>query len=130
MLRLVAVTRSLALAAATFVAVPAAAQDRPFLFSVATPTDTAASSFRLEYDVGAGERPLVYWSLSGIVLCEITRLAEIGRISIDLDDREVMRVLSLLKAWPIDLAVCRAIGQLDVDGDPADDLIAATSLAH
>jgi hypothetical protein len=50
------VTRSLVLAAAIFVAVPAAAQDRPFLFSVATPTDTSRSSFRLEYDVGAGEQ--------------------------------------------------------------------------
>jgi hypothetical protein len=50
------VTRSLVLAAAIFVAVPAAAQDRPFLFSVSTPTGSSASTFRLEYDVGAGER--------------------------------------------------------------------------
>ena len=49
-------TRSLVLAAAIFVAVPAAAQDRPFLFSVSTPTDSSASTFRLEYDVGAGEQ--------------------------------------------------------------------------
>jgi hypothetical protein len=38
------------------VAANAAAQDRPFLFSVATPPATSESSFRLEYDVGAGER--------------------------------------------------------------------------
>ena len=49
-------TRSLVLAAAIFVAVPAAAQDRPFLFSVSTPTDLSTPSFRLEYDVGAGEQ--------------------------------------------------------------------------
>jgi hypothetical protein len=34
----------------------AAAQDRPFLFSVSTPTDSSTSTFRLEYDVGAGEQ--------------------------------------------------------------------------
>jgi hypothetical protein len=51
-----AVTRSLVLAAAIFVAVPAAAQDRPFLFSVSTPTEVSTPSFRLEYDVGAGEQ--------------------------------------------------------------------------
>lgn len=38
------------------VATAAAAQDRPFLFSVSTPTDSSASTFRLEYDVGAGEQ--------------------------------------------------------------------------
>jgi hypothetical protein len=33
------------------------AHDRPFRFSVSTPADSSASSFRLEYDVGAGEQP-------------------------------------------------------------------------
>jgi len=39
-----------------FVAATAAAQDRPFLFSVSTPTESSTSTFRLEYDVGAGEQ--------------------------------------------------------------------------
>jgi hypothetical protein len=43
----------LVLVAAT--AIPAAAQERPFLFSVTTPTPDAPSA-RLDYDVGIGER--------------------------------------------------------------------------
>ena len=95
--------------------------------------DTHILLFALTGEVTPAERVLLAtneWSISGIVLWEIARLAELGRISIDLDDREVVRVLSRVHTWPIDPAVCQAIGQLDVRGDPADDLIAATSLAH
>lgn len=70
------------------------------------------------------------WSISAIVLWEIAMLAELGRIEVDLDDPELTRVLSRIHVWPLDLEVCRAIRSLDVRGDPADDLIAATSLVH
>ena len=95
--------------------------------------DTHILLFALTGEVTPTERALLAaheWSISGIVLWEIAMLAELGRISIDLHDREVVRVLSRVHTWPIDLAVCQAIAQLDVRGDPADDLIAATSLAH
>ena len=32
--------------------------------------------------------------------------------------------------WPLTLDVCRAIRTLDFRGDPADELIAATSVVH
>jgi PIN domain nuclease of toxin-antitoxin system len=32
--------------------------------------------------------------------------------------------------WPLTLDVCRAIRQLDFRSDPADEIIAATSLVH
>ena len=52
-----AVTPRLALVVLVLsVSTGAAAQDRPFLFSVSTPTDSSTSTFRLEYDVGAGEQ--------------------------------------------------------------------------
>lgn len=70
------------------------------------------------------------WSISAIVLWEIAMLAELGRIEVDLDDFELTRVLTRVSVWPLDLDVCRAIRSLDVRGDPADDLIAATSLVH
>jgi hypothetical protein len=35
-------------------------------------------------------------------------------------------VPSPASTWPLDLPVCRAIRGLDVDGDPADEIIAAT----
>lgn len=40
-------------------AVPASAQDKPFLFSVTTATDPARRAVRFEYEVGAGERALL-----------------------------------------------------------------------
>jgi PIN domain nuclease of toxin-antitoxin system len=70
------------------------------------------------------------WSISAIVLWEIGKLAELGRIELDLDDRELGRVLSRIETWPLTLEVCRAIRALDFRGDPADEIIAATSLVH
>jgi PIN domain nuclease of toxin-antitoxin system len=68
------------------------------------------------------------WSISAIVLWEIAKLAELGRVELDLDDPRLRRVLARIHLWPIDFEVCRAIRALDVRGDPADELIAATSL--
>ena len=70
------------------------------------------------------------WSISAIVLWEIGKLAELGRIEIDLDDAELGRTLARIHIWPLTLDVCRAIPRLDVRSDPADEIIAATSLVH
>ena len=70
------------------------------------------------------------WGISGIVLWEIAKLAQLGRIELDLEDRALDRALSRIHVWPIDLAICRALHRLDVAVDPADELIAATSLVH
>jgi len=70
------------------------------------------------------------WSIASIVLWEIAKLAELGRIDVDLDDPELVRTIASLHIWPLSLDVCRAISQLDFRGDPADEIIAATSLVH
>jgi len=70
------------------------------------------------------------WSISAIVLWEIAKLAELQRIVIDLDDREVQRVLAAVHIWPITLAIACASTKLDIKSDPADELIAATSVVH
>lgn len=70
------------------------------------------------------------WGIAAIVLWELAKLAQLKRIELDLDDKEVLRALSKIHVWPIDLAVCRALNKLDFKGDPADELIAATSLVH
>ncbi len=70
------------------------------------------------------------WSISGIVLWEIAKLAQLRRIELDLDDVEVTRVVARIHVWPLTLEVCREIANLDVRVDPADELIAATSLVH
>jgi PIN domain nuclease of toxin-antitoxin system len=74
----------------------------------------------------AGER----WGISGIVFWEIAKLHELGRIEIDLADADVEHFLSSIHVWPITIEVCRAIRELDFDSDPADEIIAATSLIH
>ena len=70
------------------------------------------------------------WSVAAIVLWEIAKLAELGRIAIDLDDADLTRTLARVHVWPLTLDVCRAIRTLDFRGDPADELIAATSVVH
>ena len=70
------------------------------------------------------------WSIAGIVLWEVAKLAQLGRIAIDLEDPDVVRALAGLHVWPITREVALASTRLDVRGDPADELIAATSVIH
>jgi PIN domain nuclease of toxin-antitoxin system len=49
---------------------------------------------------------------------------------VDLDDAEVTRVLGRLHVWPLTREIARASTHLDFRGDPADELIAATSVVH
>lgn len=70
------------------------------------------------------------WSISAIVRWEVCKLQQLGRIELDLDKAEVKRVLARVHTWPLSWEVCRESCRLDVKGDPADELIAATSLVH
>lgn len=70
------------------------------------------------------------WSISSIVIWEVSKLAQLGRIGLDVDSAEFGQVLGQLQIWPIDLRVCREIANLDFRGDPADELIAATSVVQ
>ncbi len=70
------------------------------------------------------------WSISAIVLWEISKLTELGRIEIDLEHPELIRTLARIQTWPLTLELCRAIRTLDFKGDPADEIIGATSIVH
>jgi PIN domain nuclease of toxin-antitoxin system len=70
------------------------------------------------------------WSISAIVRWEICKLEQLGRIELDLDLPEVGRILHGLHTWPLSWEICQASCRLDVRGDPADELIAATSIVH
>ena len=70
------------------------------------------------------------WSVSAIVLWELAKLVQLGRIKLNLDDREVVRALSAIHLWPIDMDIARTSTQLDFSGDPADEIIAATSIVR
>lgn len=95
--------------------------------------DTHVLLFALSGDTTATERRVLAsapWSISAIVLWEICKLIQLGRLHLDLDDRTVQGVLRKLHIWPIDLAVARQSTQLDIRSDPADEIIAATSIVH
>lgn len=70
------------------------------------------------------------WSVSAIVLWELAKLVQLDRIKLNLDDREVVRALSAIHVWPIDLDIAQISTHLDFSGDPADEIIAATSIVH
>ncbi len=68
------------------------------------------------------------WSFSAIVLWELSKLVQLGRIDVDLDQPKVERTLRRIHAWPLTLEICRQSCHLDISSDPADELIAATSV--
>ena len=95
--------------------------------------DTHILVFAFGDELRPGERALLErhrWSISAIVLWEIAKLTQLGRLGLDLDDRELAGFLSRLHVWPIDLDVARTSTRLDFRGDPADEIIAATSVVH
>lgn len=95
--------------------------------------DTHLLVFALDGSVSDRERRVLAantWSISAIVLWELAKLVQLGRIDLDLEDGEVVRTLSRLQVWPLDLSVSLQSTRLDFRGDPADELIAATSVVH
>ena len=70
------------------------------------------------------------WGISPIVLWELAMLNREGRISLDLEAYETRNALSALSMLPLSLDVARVACTLDFNADPADHLIAATSIVH
>jgi PIN domain nuclease of toxin-antitoxin system len=96
--------------------------------------DTHMLVFALADRLTARERRVVAlgktWSISAIVLWELAKLVQLGRLDLDLDHAETVRALSRLHVWPIDLPISLMSTRLDFVADPADELIAATSVVH
>src|ERR1700722_13507234 len=95
--------------------------------------DTHILLFALDGSLTAAERRLLAsdtWGISAIVLWEIAKLAQLRRIALDVRSAEFMRIFARVQVWPLDLAVCHKSTELDFTGDPADELIAATSIVH
>lgn len=70
------------------------------------------------------------WSISAVVLWELAKLVQLKRIELDLDSVAFAHALSRIRIWPIDLPIARQSTRLDFKSDPADELIAATSIIH
>lgn len=87
----------------------------------------------LDGSVRDDERSLVAaheLAISDIVLWELSRLVQLGRLKIDLDGPEFRRCLRYLVVFPITLSIARRSTALDFTSDPADEIIAATSIVE
>ena len=68
--------------------------------------------------------------MSSIVLWELAKLVQLGRISADFDETLFQRKLRGVEVLPISAEVAFISARLDFNGDPADEIIAATSVAY
>ena len=95
--------------------------------------DTHILLFALDGSLKPAEQALLTsqpWGISSIVLWELARLAQLGRIAIDIRSPEFAKIFTRIHVWPLDIAICQKSMELDFAGDPADKLIAATSIVH
>lgn len=69
-------------------------------------------------------------AISDIVLWELAMLAKANRLRMDLDDTEFRSFFRTLTVIPITLEIARGSTQLDFSSDPADQIIAATSVVE
>ncbi len=79
-----------------------------------------------EMDLLAGSQT----GISAIVLWELAKLKQLGRIAFGPDDTRVSIFLSQCQIWKVDSAIAVASTLLDFQSDPADELIAATSVIN
>ncbi|MCO6429705.1 MAG: type II toxin-antitoxin system VapC family toxin [Deltaproteobacteria bacterium] len=70
------------------------------------------------------------WAVSSIVLWEIAKLKSLGRVDLELDSIEFSRAIAQVATLPITLAIAAKSTELDFVSDPADEIIAATSIVH
>jgi PIN domain nuclease of toxin-antitoxin system len=70
------------------------------------------------------------WSISAIVLWEIAKLNQLRRIEYGLDNDAFAAAVDRVQVWPITRQVCLNLRALDFQSDPADEIIAATSLTY
>jgi len=66
--------------------------------------------------------------ISDIVLWELCKLVEKGRLKIDLDSPEIAEAIASVSVIPITFEIARQSCALDFQSDPADQVIAATSI--
>ena len=69
-------------------------------------------------------------AISDIVLWELAMLVSRRRITLDLDSPEFRLWLESLTILPITIEIARQSTQLDFTSDPADEIIAATSIVE
>ena len=95
--------------------------------------DTHILLFALDGTLKPAEQALLAsepWGVSAIVLWELAKLAQLRRIALDTSSPEFAKLFTRIHVWPLDIAICQKSTELDFASDPADELIAATSIVH
>ena len=95
--------------------------------------DTHILVFLLSGDLSDRELRLVQGEqlvVSDIVLWELAKMIQLGRLDMDLDVPEFRECLRSLTIVPINLEIARRSTQLDFSSDPADEIIATTSIVE
>lgn len=95
--------------------------------------DTHLLIYLLNGDLNAREHQLVVQeplAISDIVLWELAKSIQLNRITLDLSSPAFLACLNQLTVIPISLEIARVSTQLDFRSDPADELIAATSIVE
>ena len=87
----------------------------------------------LDGDLTERERELVTsdaLGISDIVLWELAKLVELGRLELDLEDVEFRMFLRNVTTFSISIEIARTSTMLDFTSDPADEIIAATAIVE
>ncbi len=96
--------------------------------------DTHVLLFTLAGSLDSTEEQLLRgdtnWGISAIVLWEVAKLVQLKRVETDLKLHELLHLITDLHIWPIDAAISQQAVELDFASDPADEIIAATSIVH
>ncbi len=95
--------------------------------------DTHIVVFAFNGELTADERALMQdedWAICPMVLRELAYLVEKRGLRLPMYSRKFQNFLRDLSILPIDMNVARASVKLDFRSDPADELIAATSIVY
>src|SRR5919198_5632225 len=69
-------------------------------------------------------------AISDIVLWELAKLVQLRRLDFDFDDLEFRSFLRASTIFPVTIEIARKSTELDFTSDPADEIIAATSIVE
>ena len=69
-------------------------------------------------------------AISAIVLWELAKLVQLRRLTLDLESAEFRIFLSSVAIIPLNWEIAMTSTSLDIQSDPADEIIAATSVVE